>query len=422
MNDSLHTPNFENVSRHARLALTGYPSTTLPADDTLLTRGGGGEAALKVYDELERDPAVWEVIQKRKLGLIARNWIVQAASTSRRDQAAAALVTEQLRNIGFDELCSNLLDATLNGISVGEVMWERDGGEIVAAEFLPLQPWVMRFVPQPDEDDCIFAAHGVRLICQDNLLQGRKVPDRKFLIHRFGGKYNNPWGLGLGTRLFWPVFFKRQGIQFWLAFAERFGTPVPVGKYPNNATASEKSTLKAALRAFSQDAAIMVPQGMEIDLIESTRRGIDTYERLSRYMDGQIAGVVLGKSGAAGEGGQLAAAVNIETEVRLELIKADADLLSDTLNRQLVRWIVDCNMPDAAYPELVRIIDEPDDKLALANARLTLFNIGFRPTLASIRADFGGEYTDMHAPTSRVREASDFASAPTGESSGIVDL
>lgn len=166
----------------------------------------------------------------------------------------------------------------------------------------------------------------------------------------------------------------------------------------------------------------MVPHGMEIDLIESTRSGIDTYERLSRYMDGQIAGVVMGKSGAAGEGGQLAAAVNIETEVRLELIKADADLLSDTLNRQLVRWIVDCNMPDAAYPELVRIIDEPDDKLALANARLTLFNIGFRPTLESVRADFGGEYTDMHAPTRNAREASDFASAPAGEPSGIVDF
>ncbi|RZI43699.1 DUF935 family protein [Herbaspirillum sp. HC18] len=416
------TSTFEYVSQQARWALHGYPSTTLPADDTLLTRGGGSATGLQIYDELERDPKVWEVVQKRKLGLVARNWRVQAASTSRRDQAAAALVSAQFQNIGFDDLTNNLLDATLKGISAGEIMWERYGSEIVASEFLPMQPWLLRFAPQPEEDDTIFARHGVRLICTENMLQGRKVPSCKFLIHRFGGKYNNPWGLGLGTRLFWPVFFKRQGIQFWLSFAERFGTPVPVGKYPNNATSAEKSTLRAALRAFAQEAAIMVPQGMEIDLIEATRSGIDTYERLCRYMDDQIAGIVLGKSGGVGTGGQLAAAVSVENEVRLELIKGDADLLSDTMNRQLVRWIVDYNMPGAGYPELVRVIEEPKDKLALASTRRTLFNMGFRPTLESIRAEFGGEYTDMHAPKGKPTKTPDFGSPPQSSSSGIVDL
>jgi hypothetical protein len=92
------------------------------------------------------------------------------------------------------------------------------------------------------------------------------------------------------------------------------------------------------------------------------------------------------------------------------------------MNRQLVRWIVDYNMPGAGYPELVRVIEEPQDKLALAGTRLTLFDMGFRPTLNSIRAEFGGEYTDMHAPRGTPAGVSDFADVPTGSTSDIVDL
>lgn len=423
MNQAVNTSTFDYLSQKASLALQGFPQTIAPADDTLLTRGSGNAAALQIYDELERDPKAWEALQKRKLGLVSRNWRVQAASTSRRDISAAALVTAQLQNIAFDELTNNMLDATLKGISIGEVMWKRHGSEIVADEFLSVQPWLFRFVPQPASDDFIFARHGVRMVSLENMLTGQKVPARKFVIHRQGGKYNNPWGLGLGTRLFWPVFFKRQGIQFWLSFAERFGTPVPVGKYPNNATPTEKATLRQALRAFRQEAAIMMPQGMEVDLLEAAQSGIDTYERLCRYMDDQIAGIVLGKSSGIGSGGALAASLNIENEMRLELIKGDADLLSDTLNRQLVRWIVDYNMPDAAYPHLVRVIEEPADKLALASTKKTLFDMGFRTTLEEVRKDFGGEYTDIRAKVRKASEVPAFSSsARNNDSDGIVDF
>ncbi len=82
----------------------------------------------------------------------------------------------------------------------------------------------------------------------------------------------------------------------------------------------------------------MLPVGMEVSLLEAARSGIDTYDKLVCYMDEQIAGIVLGKSGGkSGSGGQLAASLNLENEVRLELVKGDADLLTDTLTRQLIK-------------------------------------------------------------------------------------
>jgi phage gp29-like protein len=414
--DGQTTPVFNEVAIIARQLILGSFDRLLPADDTLLTRGGGNANGLKLYDELERDPKVWETLQKRKLALTSRNWKVEPpeGDTSRAAKKAADMVTAQFTAMGFDQITTSMLDATLKGISTHEVMWQRDGREIVAEELIEVEPWIFQFKLNPDPDEYQFARCGVRLLTPRNSADGEKVPHRKFLIHRFGGKYNNPWGLGLGTRLFWPVFFKRQGIQFWLAFAERFGSPVPVGKYPNNATPGEKATLRAALRAFQQEASIMVPQGMEITLLEAAKSGIDTYERLCRYMDDQSGGVVLGKSGGQGSGGQLAASINIENEVRLELTKADADLLSDTLRRQLVRWIVDYNMPGAPYPNVRRVIEEPSDMEKMARTKKALFDMGFRPTLESIKQDFGGDYTEIEprVPGTNVAQQSNALATP----------
>lgn len=396
-------PVMHEVSIIARQLILGSYDRLLPKDDTLLTRGGGNANGLKLYDELERDPKAWEVLEKRKMALTARPWRVAPpeGDTSRAAKKAADMVRAQLSAIGFDQVTKALLDATLKGISTNEIMWRKDGSEIVADEVLDLEPWMFQFALKPEADEYLFARCGVRLLTPSNSILGDKVPHRKFLLHRFGAKYNNPWGLGLGTRLFWPIFFKRQGIQFWLSFAERFGSPVPVGKYPNNALPKEKATLRRALQAFRQDASIMVPQGMEISLLEAAKSGIDTYERLCRYMDDQTASIVLGKPGG-NSGGQLATAVNTENEIRLELVKADGDLLSDTLNRQLVRWIVDYNMPGAPYPSVTRVVEEPKDMKLMASTKKFLFDMGFKPTLESIKQDFGGDYEQVQKPAAGV--------------------
>ena len=426
--DGQAAPIYNEVSIVARQLILGAFDRLLPKDDTLLTRGGGNSTGLKLYDELERDPKAWEVLEKRKMSLTSRPWKVAPpeGDTSRAGKKAADMVRAQFTALGFDQITRALLDANLKGISTNEVMWRKVGSEIVADEVLDLEPWMFQFALKPDPDEYLFARCGVRLLTAGNFSLGEKVPHRKFLIHRFGAKYNNPWGLGLGTRLFWPIFFKRQGLQFWLSFAERFGTPVPIGKYPNNAQPAEKATLRRALQAFQQEASIMVPQGMEITLLEAAKSGIDTYERLCKYMDDQTASIVLGKPGG-NSGGQLASAVNTENEVRLELVKADGDLLSDTLNRQLVRWIVDYNMPGAPYPNVTRVVEEPKDTKMTAAWKKSLFDMGWRPTLESIKADFGGDYTEvMPATAAAVRPAivagaADFADPETPADQAAVD-
>lgn len=351
-----------------------YGGVLRPTDDTLLTRGGG--RGIRIYDDIERDTHAYAVLQKRKMALVSREYNVEAASSSRLDKKAAELVRSQLKNLacrvpddeilptatGFDAVSLNLLDATLKGFAVGEIMWQTDGSEIVAAEVRPKDQRRFEFSR---------GATGYRLNLKtwSNFIPGEPVPPRKFIVHSFGAKDGAPHGLGLGTRLFWPVFFKKQDITFWLTFVDKFASPTPVGEYQPGTDPAEQTRLLNSLRGIAHETGIIIPAGTVLRYLEAQRGGsIDTYEKLARYMDEQISECVLGETGSTnqhGSGGSRARD-QVGNEVRLELVQADADLLSGTINCTLIKWITAVNLPGANPPRVWREVAAPQDLKAKA--------------------------------------------------------
>lgn len=367
-----------------------YSGVLRETDDTLLTRGQG--KGLKLYDEIERDCTVYGDLQKRKLAVISRPWQVDPASEAPLDKRAADLVRKQLESstLNFDNACLKLLPAILKGFAVGEIMWGYDGKEIVATEIRPRDQ--RRFLFGDD--------YRLRLKTLSNLIPGEDLPERKFIVHSFGSDLGNPYGLGLGTRLFWPAFFKRKGITFWLTFVDKFASPTPVGKYPAGTSVTDQTKLLSALDALSQSAGVTIPQEMVIELLEAARSGEAGYEKLCRYMDEQITTAILGETSTAkGGGGQAASAAITRNEVRLELVQADADLLSATLNRTVVKWITEYNVPGATPPRVWRKVEAQKDLGAVAERDVKIFSMGFRPTLAYINETYGGEWEEAPIPT-----------------------
>ncbi len=280
-------PAFQGVLRHQ-------------ADKTLTTRGGGWN--YEIYDDLERDCVAFGLMQKRKLAVIARPWQVDPASDDPKDKQAGDVVRKQLEEIGvpspdnavaldtvqvpsnFDLLCYNLLDALLKGFAVGEVMWERDGNQVVARRMITRDQ--RRFLFDVD--------YRLRLKTLQSMMPGEQLPPRKFIVHSYGGKDGSPYGLGLGSRLFWPVFFKRNGITFWSVFLDKYGSPTAIGKYPAGTQPDEKQKLMDALAAIAREAGIAIPDGMLIELLEATRSGSISYAEFCHYMDEQMGWAVLG--------------------------------------------------------------------------------------------------------------------------------
>lgn len=354
-----------------------YQGLMRPQDDTLMSRGGG--IGLKIYDEIERDCHAFSVLQKRKHAVVSFPWEVKPASNRLQDRKAAETIHDMLEALDFDGLCVGLLDALLKGFAVGEVIWNP-------------ATWMPRQVLMRDQRRFHFDVDGKpRLATRENMLPGEELPERKFIVHRTGAKDSNPYGLGLGTRLFWPVWFKRQGMGFWLVFAEKFGSPTLVGKYPQSMQEDDQSKLLDALSNVAQEAAIIAPLEAEIDLLEASRSGsVDTYERLVRYLDEEMSKAVLGETltTTLGSAGSYAAS-KTHNEVRLELVRADADLLSATLNQSLVAWVTELHHPGAVPPTIWRKVEAPTDLKAEAEKDQIVANMGFEPDEAWIQDKYG---------------------------------
>ena len=347
-------------------------------DETLAAQGG--HKGLGIYDEIERDCHAYAVLQKRKLAVVSFPWDVDPATGSALDCDAAEGIKEMLDGLDMDGLALSLLDALLKGYAVSEVEWSPE-------------TWRPVKIHPRDQRRFVFDANcKPRLITPGNMAAGEELPERKFIVHRFGAKNGNPYGLGIGSRLFWPVYFKRRGLGYWLAFAEKFGGPTVLGKYPEHLDEKKQGDLLAVLSRVSQETAVIAPLGTEVELIEAAKTGsIDTYERLLRYMDEEISKAVLGETltTSMGDKSSSYAASQTHNSVRMELVRADADLLSQTLNESLLTWLTEFHFPGANPPRLWRRIEESTDTKQEAEKDAIVAGMGFDAEEEFIQAKYG---------------------------------
>lgn len=321
-----------------------YSDVLEHADDTLLQRGGG--KGLKIYDEIARDTHAGAMLQKRKRALLSRDWELKAASASTLDIKAADFCREVISNLPFDQICEDLLDATLKGFAVSEVVWKRDGQNIVPDQIVSHDQRRFAF----DE------GWNPRLLTWKNMRNGDELPQRKFIVHRFGVKGNNPYGLGLGSSLFWPVLFKREGITFWLHFLEKFASPTVIGFTPYGTLSPEQNKLLNELKNLRGRSAITAPIGTDIKYLEATRSGSVTYQDFLSYWDKQISICVNGETLTTDIGNSGSKAASETHADQLDMgADSDSDLLSGTLRGQLLTWLVDYNFPGAGVPSIWRI-------------------------------------------------------------------
>jgi phage gp29-like protein len=371
-----------------------YGGVMLNTDETLITRGGNSPYGMSIYDQIERDCHAYAVLNKRKMAVASKEWEVLPASSSRIDRKAADCVKAQLKNMNFDRVTVQLLDATLKGFSVGEVMWETAGTEIVAA----------RVDPKTQRRFWMGIDGKPKVLTISNVWPGEDLPDRKFIVHRYGIKNDEqPYGLGLGYSLFWPTFFKRQDITLWLRFVDKFADPTTVGKYPSGVSDQDKTDLMQAMRCIGTDGRIVIPDNVLIELLEAKRSSsIDSYEKMARYMDEQISECVLGETLSTNlSGGGSLAAASVHDQVRMELAKADSDLLSDTVNDTLVKWIVQYNYPKAGLPKVWRDCEDPEDLKMRSDRDVNIWALGYEPDDVYVNETYGhgvGKWTKRAAP------------------------
>ena len=321
------------------------PDTTLKSE----AKGKG----LKLYDEVDRDAHAGSVLQTRYLAVTGKEWEMLPGEDTPRGKEIARTVAAALKGCNFLQATMELLQAILYGYFVAEVMWTTRDGKVVPAKLYAKHP--RRFGFAIDRSP--------RLLTRQNPITGEEIPERKFVVFSYGSS-DNPYGKGLGQKLWWPVWFKKHGIKFWLIFLDKFGQPTPIGQYKPGASPEQKRTLLEAIEAIHTETGVTIPEDMAINLLESSRSGRATYEGLCEYMDRQISKAVLGQTltTEVGKSGSYAASQTHE-EVRQDILEADAALFCECVNATLVRWIVDYNFWGVdKYPSL-HVRTEPEKEL-----------------------------------------------------------
>ncbi len=358
----------------------------LTPTDKILTLKLGGD--YEKYQEILRDDQVASAFQQRRLAVTCRPLEVTPASEDAADVEAADFIREQLAALPFDEITEKMLFGVFYGYAVAEVMWKIEGGRVGIDAIRVRQQ--RRFVFDKQ--------HQLRL--KMGFADPELMPDRKFWVFRAGGDHDDdPYGRGIAHDLYWPVYFKRNGLKFWLIYAEKFGVPTAVAKVPASRATDREYMAKAlaVVSALQTDAGIAIPDDMVIDLLEAMRSSAGDYDRLYDRMDKAISKIVLSQTMTTDQGSSRSQA-EVHERVADAVIESDSKLLHQSFNASVVRWLTAWNFPAARPPLVSRRLDDEPDLLPLAQRDQIIDGMGFAFTEQYVRDTYGVDVQRKKAP------------------------
>lgn len=360
-----------------------------PNDEILI--GKGGPSALNVYSRLLNDSTVQSAFSKLIQEMTSRELVVKAASDSAGDLAIAEFVEKVLKegDLDMDEIYRSLAESYITGIRIGEVIWQK-GKSIVPVNFKTKDTRRFRFV---ETDKGITE---LRLIENLNETELLRLPPRKIIFQRYWTNHDgDPYGSGLGRILYSLVKFKRRAIESELLYSDRFATPTAVGTAPLSATINEVNQLHDRLASLSQEVAMVIPEGYKLDFV-SPNGHPDIFSGIRDYLAKEITTLIAGESEAGNPDAGARASSEVANDVRQVKSKEISELISSTLNRTLIRWIVDANYGvKVKSPTIYRDFSpESSSELSITDVVALVEKLSLRPTQEWIERTYMVEFEE----------------------------
>jgi phage gp29-like protein len=351
-----------------------------PTDPILRARGGG---SFDIYKPILTDPQVKSVMTQRLSAVTSREWEVVPGEDTAQGRRAADWLRAELSAMRFDRLTEKMLWGLFYGYAVAEQMFRRDG-RLWGWEDIRVRDRVrFRF-----DEDC-----GLRLLTMSDMLTGEEMPGEKFWVFSTGADHDDePYGLGLAHWLYWPVWFKRNGLKLWLIALDKFGMPTARGKYQSGASEEDQQKLLEAVMAIRSEAGIIIPEGMDIELL-SAQGGSSRldYRALHDTMDAAISKIVLSQTMTTDDGSSRSQA-EVHADVADAVKKADADLVCQSFNEGPVARLSEFNFPGVTPPKVWRRMDDPEDTSAAVDRDSKLHAMGWQMTKDRVKETYGDGY------------------------------
>jgi phage gp29-like protein len=389
---------------------------------------------LELAERMEEKDLLYQgVLHTRKMAVSQLDIDVLAAGDDRQSLDDAAFVRDIIidsTQIDLHDVIFEMLDSLGKGFSATEIIWNTDGRTGAGTGSSPL--WLPFGLKWRDPRWFMFDwISGEQLLVRTLSTAGPQLPvgreswdsrltpmnfrvrsdaggaqigiqpatqplaPFKFIIHVTRAKAGLPIRGGLARIAIWCYLFKNYVLKDWVVFAEVYGQPMRLGKYGPGATENDKTALLRAVANIGTDAAAIIPESMAIEFVESRgggQKSHEMYQKFCEYLDKLLTIGVLGQelTTSLPRGAGSRAAAEVHDVVRRDIATDDARRVGATLNRDLVKPLIDLNRgPRRRYPRINIGFNEKDDLSELMEALGPAIDRGLCVSEKWLREKFG---------------------------------
>lgn len=387
---------------------TSVATTTAASIQSALTSAANGDLRniAAVYDLMPATDSHIRGVRRQLLaGVTSLPAEVVPVDDSPEAQKAADLCRGSVDrpDAGMRDAITGIVEGDLRGAALVEIIWNEAGS-------VPRR-WVgFRLVPQQrlryDRD-----TGALRVAVDPNDPVGQPITDfpDKFLVVSVDRDVPD-FSLRGVYRSILAEWFGRLLVSQWETQSiERFGMPVPVGKY---AREDDRAVLESAFASFGSAGSLVVSDGTSVEFVSTSvpTSGSLIHETFLEKSAQRISVAMLGSQQTATVGTDQGskASAQVHQLVRRDVLFGLWQLISETIRRDLFVPLVRLNLGDAYVrytPQYVPQFDDAVDMAATAGALLTItrdlgLSVGeaYARELLSVPAPADGEAVLEPAP------------------------
>lgn len=398
--------------------LRGLTAASLLSKIALAESGDTRELFALYRDLIASDDQVQMEFENRKRAVLGdTSTMIPFDKADPASVAAKELCWPLLDSEPFETAKTWLLNAVLYPVAVAEKVFAPAPGGYALAQIVPVPYQLLDY-------------HEGTLRIFDTDERGRALstshePDpNRYIIHR-GHTLPLPdnWGGPMRSILFW-ILLRTMGRQWWADLLERFGNPFLKGKYSDD---KGKQILERAFRIALRLGGIVVHKNTEVEIVQAAAGdSSNSHERFIELCNKEISKLIAGQtlSSNAQPTGIGSGATPIQSAVRDDIRKADAQRLAVTLRSQLLAQFCAINGARGRVPNLVFGSDSAQEMAAAIGTIKDLAAAGLEPDddgIAALSERLGFTIRRRSVPTASPGFPAAFHAVPLAADAGGKD-
>lgn len=336
-----------------------YPSYDFPYNPDSLAKSN-----FSTYDEMKDDDQVKAVISIKKDMVINTGWQIVCDN-----EKIKADLERDIKEInkgklygGFDSFLRDVLSAYEYGFSMSEILFMLEAGKYRPKSCAGKPPHSFEFDLNDFGD--------VTNVRQNGPNGPINFKPDYFMHFAYQQEWGNPFGKSDLKAAFPAWKAKKFFLRMFAIYAERFGTPTTVGKFPKTYSTSEIGQFNNILKTIQNNTTLAIPEDAMVDFVQATRDGSDVYTKGMDMFNTWIARSILvpdllGLSGGQTGGGSYSLG-DRQFSLFMSSLATDRKMLEAKINEKIIFPIVKANYGDRVEAHFEFLPYSEDDSLEMS--------------------------------------------------------